>query len=881
MIGQTIDRYRIESKLGEGGMGVVYKARDTHLDRDVAVKILPADKVAEPTRKQRFIREARAASALNHPNIVTLHDVGSRDGLDFMVLEYVAGRPLNDLIPSGGMAVATVLDHAIQMADALAAAHGAGIFHRDLKPSNVMITPDGRAKILDFGLAKLAEPAGVSPDAPTVAAPLTEQGMVVGTVSYMAPEQAEGRPTDARSDIFSFGIVLYEMTTGRRPFDGRTPISILHDILHQEPTPPLEINSAIPPDLGRVILRCLRKEPARRFQTMADLKAALEDVAAESRSPPRATARATSPWMPLLVLLSLVAVAIAGFLAWTRPRPEASPTPLIATALTTFAGVERYPSFAPDGRQIAFSWNGLNGDNEDVYVQMIGSGTPLRLTSDPRSDFNPSWSPDGRWIAFLRGVPNMVTQNPYELLLIAPLGGPERKVTDVKVHNPSDVPPAYIAWCPDSTCLFITDATSDGRNALYTIAIDTGEKRPVTAPPAPALADSSPAISPDGRTLLFRRTLTWGIGEIHALPLDARLSPAGKSRMVIGTQLNAEHPVWLPGGNEFVVSAKAGLWRVSIDPANRPVRLPFVGEDGFLTAVSQRSGEPARMVYARSYVDLNLWRIDMTAPGGAVSVVPRPAISSTRLDIHGQLSPDGKRMAFTSTRSGEWEIWSSDPDGAAAVQLTSMKAHATGGPRWSPDGRWIVFGSNQSGDFELYAMPSTGGQPRRLTSHPGFDQGATFTADGRFIYFSSTRSGTYEIWKMPFPGGGEPVQITKRGGWYGVESPDRQSLYYTGIDAVNGVLWRVPLGGGEPVRVLDGLIWWGFVLVDSGIYYFDRPAAQARLRFFDFATRQSRTIAENLGDVRWVPTATRDGRTLYYSRVDSSTDDLMVVENFQ
>jgi serine/threonine protein kinase len=371
MIGQTIDRYRIESKLGEGGMGVVYKARDTHLDRDVAVKILPADKVAEPTRKQRFIREARAASALNHPNIVTLHDVGSRDGLDFMILEYVAGRPLNDVIPSGGMPVASALGYAIQMADALTAAHGAGIFHRDLKPSNVMITTDGRAKILDFGLAKLAEPAGTSPDAPTVAAPLTEEGMVIGTVSYMAPEQAEGRPTDARSDIFSFGIVLYEMTTGRRPFDGRTPLSILHEILHQEPTPPLQINSAIPPDLERVILRCLRKEPARRFQTMADLKAALEDVAAESRSPPRATARTmsrtTSRWMPLLVAVSLAGVAIAGFLAWTRRKPEASPMPLTATALTTFAGVERYPSFAPDGRQIAFSWNGLNGDNEDVW----------------------------------------------------------------------------------------------------------------------------------------------------------------------------------------------------------------------------------------------------------------------------------------------------------------------------------------------------------------------------------------------------------------------------------------------------------------------------------------------------------------------------------
>ena len=217
MIGQTLDHYRIESKIGEGGMGVVYGARDTHLDRPVAVKVLPPDRVADPARKQRFVQEARAASALNHPNIVTIHDIRSQDGVDFIVMEYVEGKTLDERIPARGMRPTEALKSAVQIADALAKAHGAGIIHRDLKPSNVMVTEEGRVKVLDFGLAKLLEPADYSDEAATLTAgPLTEEGAVVGTAAYMSPEQAEGRKLDGRSDIFSFGSVLYEMVTGRK-----------------------------------------------------------------------------------------------------------------------------------------------------------------------------------------------------------------------------------------------------------------------------------------------------------------------------------------------------------------------------------------------------------------------------------------------------------------------------------------------------------------------------------------------------------------------------------------------------------------------------------------------------------------------------------------
>jgi len=400
MIGQTLDHYRIESKLGEGGMGVVYKARDTQLDRPVAIKVLPSDKVADPARKQRFVQEAKAASALNHPNIVTIYDIRSEGGVDFIVMEYIEGQTLDERIPSKRMRPRQALHYAIQVADALAKAHSAGIVHRDLKPSNIMVTEEGRIKVLDFGLAKLLEPVDSSADAATLTArPLTEEGAVLGTAAYMSPEQAEGRKLDGRSDIFSFGSVLYEMVTGRKPFTGDSRLSVMSKILNEDPKPPGQLALSIPPELEKIILHCLRKDLARRYQHMADLKVALEDVEEESASGEQvavAASRRRWAWAALLPVL----LAAGSFAWWWLEQPRAEP--LRAVALTTFPGAELYPSFSPDGNHVAFTWTGPKQDNPDIYVQMIGSGSPLRLTTDPRSDYNPVWSPDGRWIAFLR-----------------------------------------------------------------------------------------------------------------------------------------------------------------------------------------------------------------------------------------------------------------------------------------------------------------------------------------------------------------------------------------------------------------------------------------------------------------------------------------------
>src|SRR5580765_7182634 len=268
MIGKTIAHYQILEKLGEGGMGVVYKARDTHLDRLVALKVLPPEKVADPERKRRFVQEAKAASALNHPNIITIHDIASENGVDFIVMEYVQGKTMDALVPRKGLRLNETLKLAIQMADALAKAHSAGIIHRDLKPTNVMVTDDGLVKVLDFGLAKLTEVSNSEEASTRTLRHETDEGTIVGTVSYMSPEQAEGKKVDARSDIFSFGSVLYEMATGRQAFHGDSKMSTLAAILNQEPKPISQLVPGIPRNLEKIIARCLRKDINRRFQIM-------------------------------------------------------------------------------------------------------------------------------------------------------------------------------------------------------------------------------------------------------------------------------------------------------------------------------------------------------------------------------------------------------------------------------------------------------------------------------------------------------------------------------------------------------------------------------------------------------------------------------------
>jgi Tol biopolymer transport system component len=877
LTGLQLGSYRVLSLLGRGGMGEVYRARDSKLGRDVAIKVLPARFTADAERLARFQSEARMLAALNHPHIGAIYGLEDANGLPALVLELVEGETLAERIQRGSIPAHDALAIARQIADALDAAHRKGIIHRDLKPANVKITKEQNVKVLDFGLAKAAgrEMPSVQDvsQSPTMAVDATRVGTILGTAAYMSPEQARGLAVDTRTDIWAFGCVLYEMLAGRPAFARDTISDTIAAVLERDPDW-AALPRATPKRIRLLLRRCLEKAASRRLSDIGDARAAIDAVRSHSL-----VSRIAWP----VAAASVVALSVAVYMALARGRGAtdnaAEQAQLQAVTLTTFPGEELYPSFSSDEKHVAFSWNGAKQDNFDIYVQMIGSGTPLQLTRDPKRDYNPVWSPDGRWIAFLRGDAQSLVS---EVRLVPPLGGPERKVASIRVGEVITLP-VLLSWCPDSRYLLVTDSQGvDQADALFALSLENGEKRQLTRPEPPAVGDSQPAVSPDGRFLVFRRNISAGLtGDLHVMSLSRNLEPVGQPVRLTLPALDANYPVWTPDSKEVLFSARERLWRVAVSPRAEPARLPFVGEDGIMAAVTRvASGSAATLAYVRSSVDTNIWRIDAAQIGARSATRPVIAISSTRQDGNPQLSPDGRRVAFASNRSGDAEIWLADLDGSNALQLTSMGAPATGTPRWAPDGETVTFNSNLEGHWDIYVVSASGGKPRRLTDHPANDAVPSFSYDGRWIYFNSNRSGESQIWKLPAVGG-EAVQITHNTGYVALESPDGAYVYYTQTVAGPSPLWRLASSGGQPEKVVDGVIWRNFAVLERGIYYVDQESGTTRLQFYDFASRRSGTVTRDLGNIRYGLTASRDGRVVLYTRVDSDIDDLMLVENFR
>jgi serine/threonine protein kinase len=423
MDGSDLGHFSLLEKIGEGGMGRVYKARDTRLGRLVAIKLLDEERYSDTARRGRFFQEAKAASALNHPNIITIHEIGEQEGRIFIVMELIDGKPLNELIPRRGMRLSDTLRIAAQVADALSAAHAARIVHRDLKPANIMVDGHGRVKVLDFGLAKRTIPTPVTDESTHTAIDetITEAGVILGSIPYMSPEQAEGKSVDARSDIFSFGSVLYEMITGQRAFRGESRISTLAAIVGNDPQPVNQICCTTPPELERLIMRCLRKDLMRRAQHIADVKLALEELKEETESG-RVVSATRNPvrsrrWMVLGGAV-LSAFSILLFVFW--PDWRENQAPLTEVPLTSYPGYQDEPALSPDGSQFAFVWDGGQENAlPQLYVSVVGRGTPLRLTNTAGSEARyPAWSPDGQTIAFVR---NSKDNDRGELTLIPAL----------------------------------------------------------------------------------------------------------------------------------------------------------------------------------------------------------------------------------------------------------------------------------------------------------------------------------------------------------------------------------------------------------------------------------------------------------------------------
>jgi Tol biopolymer transport system component len=569
--------------------------------------------------------------------------------------------------------------------------------------------------------------------------------------------------------------------------------------------------------------------------------------------------------------MAVVAMAVAGWLfRGTARKPAATPE---VVPLTSFAGSEQSASFSPDGNQIAFSWNGEKQDNFDIYVKLIGSPTPLRLTTDPADDLSPAFSPDGRSIGFVR-----VLKERSVFIVIPSIGGPERTVAEVPAPELYTPPGPLFAWLPDGK-LVVTAG-------LAMMSIESGETHSLTSPPMKSLPDYSPAVSPDGRTVAFSRSTGASVSDIYLLDLDEDLKPKGEPRRVTFLKRNSYSPAWTPNGREIIFSSgvffSPGLWRVLTSGSGEPEQLPFTGGEASWPAIS-RGGN--RLAYQWDVSDRNIWRLSLSVSGAAAGP-PVRFIASTRSEHNAKYSPDGKRIAFESNRSGVWGIWISDADGANAVELFSRAGTLSGSPRWSPDGQRVAFDFNPEGNFDIYVIRSGGGKAVRLTTDSADDRIPSWSRDGNWIYFVSERSGRYEVWKAP-AGGGGAIQVTKNGGWVAFESPDGKFVYFCLLqyskEVASSPLWKMPLSGGEESQVLPSVFRSAFSVVNDGIYFIPEPGADGKysIQFLSFATGKVKTVVPIPGQVSYGLSVSPDGRSILYTQNDEAGSDLMLVENFR
>jgi len=703
MIGQRLLHYEITEKLGEGGMGVVYKARDTHLNRFVAIKVLPPEKVADPERKRRFVQEAQSASALNHPNIIHIYDIDQQDGVDYIAMEHVQGKTLGELIGRKGLKLGEALRYGVQIAAALAKAHAVGIVHRDLKPGNVMVTADGLVKVLDFGLAKLTEEAPLNEDESTrTIRPTTEEGTIVGTVAYMSPEQAEGKPLDARSDIFSFGAVLYEMVTGRRAFQGDTRASTLAALLKDDPRPASQITPDLPKELERVIRRCLHKDLGRRYQHMDDVKIALEELKEESDSGKLVAVQApASPRKRRLVwpALAVVAVAVLAAAGWWVLATREGTDPLPITRLTSDAGLTTDPAISPDGKLIAYASDRASGKDLDIWVQQSAGGPPIQITHGEMDEREPTFSPDGSQIAYSAGG----------IYIIPSLGGGEpRRLT------PAGRRPRF---SPDGKQILYSSGGRILASYIWLVDVAGGASRRLQRGSPWADWADYPVWSPDGKSILFS----------GRPPGPAKLgwyltSPADEPARRLG-DMEGQPEQWLPNGTVLYTSVlnlaspvrSTDLFAVRLSTLGRKPRR-LLGGTGNVGAVSVAADGTAALFVSATAM-LNLWSLPLEANSAKVTGEMQPLTQDVALNIQPSISADGRRLVFTSNIAGNSDIWFLDTATGSKRPLT-VDPEPEVFPVVSPDGKQVAFTRGQSNRYSLWAVSlsdaSSPGTPRKV-----------------------------------------------------------------------------------------------------------------------------------------------------------------------
>ena len=747
MIGGSLSHYRILEKLGAGGMGVVYRARDSRLGRIVALKILPDDFASDPARKQRFVTEAKAASALNHPNIVTVYDIGSDAGIDFIAMEHVIGETLADSIGKKPLRIDQSIGYAIQIADALAAAHRAGIIHRDLKPGNIMVTAQGRAKLLDFGLAKVVEQRAASESSATrtvkgTQLALTQTGQIIGTIAYMSPEQLTGGDVDARTDLFGFGIVLYEMLTGRRPFDAPTNIEIAAQILKHEPKAPSELVEGIPPALEKILGHCLRKDPEERFQSLADVRRLLEDLRDEigSNRPHPAPPSIAIPRSRKVLLIgtSLIVLAIAGSIAWRLIRPAPPDPGPVLTRLTFDPGLTTDPAVSPDGRLVAYASDRDGRGNLDIWVRQLAGGEPIQVTRDPADESEPAFSPDGTRIAYRSN------RGGGRIYVTSALGGSEPQALAAGGHAPRFSPDGK--WITYYTGDMSSLTRRPMRSKLFLMNLSSSQVRQIE----PQLAAAYDAIwSPDSKHILFSGS---AVGHVRApidwyvVPVDGGPAMATGAVALLGAQglTDPIANVWADD-NQVIFSAEFGdsrnIWQQSISGRQWRARgsaTRLTSGTGMESGASLASLVPSkRLVFSVLNSRINLWTLPLARNGAGAGGDMTPISDNEASVGFSDLATDGKLLIFSSNQSGTMQIWSKDLTTGRETPLTGGAGDEA--PAVSPDGSKFAYAVR--GELAIYAaaVEATGGRMRRkLAEQVGLPYG--WSPDGEWLFYAVKRN---------------------------------------------------------------------------------------------------------------------------------------------
>jgi Tol biopolymer transport system component len=809
--------YEILGPLGAGGMGEVYRARDTRLGREVALKVLPASLHGEPALEARFEREAQALAALNHPHIATIHDVVHLGDHRAIVMELIAGPTLAEVIAGGPVPPGVAIRYAIDIADALSAAHAAGIVHRDLKPSNVVITGAGSAKVLDFGIARLGTQDETDVMHRSTATALTGNHAVLGTIGYMSPEQANGRTVDARSDIFSLGVILYEALTGRPAFDGDTAAALLSAVLRDDPAPLRTLVPGTPRGLERCVRRCLEKDPRRRYQNATDLKAVLEDVrddlAAPEQAPvsgPAAPARTTQPAIarrglrPWLYAAAGLAAGAAGFIAAIVLNPSVVLTPRYRPFITEVTSASQ-PAWSPDGKSLAYL--SMVDGQLHLFVRGVTAAQSTEVTSQPADGLAPFWSPDGFRIYFGRASDG-------RLLSVGAAGGEPQLV---RIEGEEDARGRITRACitPDGRTIVVAGGAV-GRMRLWTVDTRSGQTRPLTPAelPNPLVIVQALAFSPDGATLAMFASTTaanqsrgiwlvpWPEGPArHLLPE----SPYLASTYSIG---------WMPDSRRIVMSGT-----------------PLSGGTSRLLMVRTDTGTLSTLTGARDdeagpSVSPDGRRIAFTAAKGGMDLVqlpidggpPEALLATSQYESFPDMSSSGV-LTYVTTAGGYAEVrlrsgtdaWSRPVVGAGDSEGERPARPLEA--RLSPDGRRVAVGTSAA-DHLIWIYPTAGGTPARLDPETTDQHGPNWSPDGNWVAYRRLLNGSWTIVKAPL-GGGPAVRLAEAspGGGATDWSPAGQWIAHSRPDGMHLVS-----PDGAQVRVLAGL--------QSGAFRFSRDGSR-------------------------------------------------------